>query len=76
MVVRSWNYSTPNWIYVVLSRVRTLKRLHICEKLIYTQRYQVDKKLLKEGECLRGKEQELIKYHLSSIIYYNILVNR
>ena len=24
MVVRFWNYSTPNWIYAVLSRVRTL----------------------------------------------------
>ena len=43
MVVRSWNYSTPNWIYIVLSRVRTSKGLYICEKLKYTQSYQVDK---------------------------------
>ena len=42
MVVRSWNYSTPNWIYVVLSRVRTLNGIHICKKLKYVQRYQVD----------------------------------
>ena len=33
MLVRSCNYSAPNWIYVVLSRVRTLKRLHICKKI-------------------------------------------
>ena len=62
MVVRYWNYSTPNQIYVVLSRVRTLEGLYICEKLKYTQSYQVNKKLLKEEEHLRGEEQELIKY--------------
>ena len=62
MVVRSWSYSTPNWIYIVLSRVRTLKGLYVCEKLKYIQSYQVDKKLLKEEERLRGKEQELIMY--------------
>ena len=61
-MVRSWNYSTLNWIYVVLSRVRTLEGLYICEKLKYTQSYQVNKKLLKEEEHLRGEEQELIKY--------------
>ena len=27
LVVNSWNYSTPNWVYVVLSRVRTLAGL-------------------------------------------------
>ena len=43
MEVGSWNYSTPNWIYFVLSRVRTSKGLYICEKLKYTQSYQVDK---------------------------------
>ena len=29
MVVRSWNYSTPNWIYIVLSRVRALEGLFL-----------------------------------------------
>ena len=38
MLVRSWNYRTPNWIYVVLSRVRTLNRLFICEKLNHTKK--------------------------------------
>ena len=33
MVVRSQDYDTENWIYVVLSRVRTLAGLFICEKL-------------------------------------------
>ena len=61
MVVRSWNYSTPNWIYIVLSRVRTLKGLYICQKLKYTQVTKLIK-LLKEKEHLRGNKQELIKY--------------
>ena len=43
MVVRSWNYNTPNWIYVVLLRIRILKALYISEKLKYTQSYQVNK---------------------------------
>ena len=38
MVVRSWEYGIPNWIYVVLSRVRSLKGLFICEKLDYTKK--------------------------------------
>ena len=27
LVINSWNYSCPNWVYVVLSRVRKLKGL-------------------------------------------------
>ena len=27
LVVNSWNYSCPNWVYVILSRVRTLAGL-------------------------------------------------
>ena len=35
MFVHSWEYGTANWIYVVLSRMRILKGLFICEKLDY-----------------------------------------
>ena len=31
MVITSWNYSTRNWIYVVLSKMRILKGLFICQ---------------------------------------------
>ena len=33
MIVTSWNCRVKNWIYVVLSRVRTLDRLLLVNKL-------------------------------------------
>ena len=33
LIVHAWNYTFTNWIYVVLSRVRTLDGLYLCEKL-------------------------------------------
>ena len=50
MVVRSWEYGIVNWIYVVLSRVRSLKGLFICQKLDHTKEFTVDSNLLKEEE--------------------------
>ena len=66
MVVRSWAYGVPNWIYVVLSRVRTLQGLFICEKLKYTESFAVDPKLLQEEERLKKLEDDLIKFLESS----------
>jgi len=34
LIVASWNYSEPNWTYIVLSRVRTLKGLFLTEKSV------------------------------------------
>ena len=48
MVVRSWSYTFPNWVYVALSRVRTFEGLFICEKVDETKRFDVDPKLLQE----------------------------
>ena len=66
MVVRSWAYGVPNWIYVVLSRVRTLQGLFICEKLKYIESFAVDPKLLQEEERLKKLEDDLIKILESS----------
>ena len=41
-VVRSWNYRMPNYIYIVLSRVRILK-----DKNWVLQKINVDSKLIK-----------------------------
>ena len=38
LFVYSWEYGTVNWIYVVLSRMRSLKGLFICGKLDYTKK--------------------------------------
>ena len=59
-VVRSWNYKTPNWIYVVLSRVRILTGLFIYQKLSVTKKCNVDQKLIQEEERIRRNETELV----------------
>ena len=46
MVVRSWKYSTPNWVYVVLSRLRMSAGLFICEKLNEEKTFVVDPRLI------------------------------
>ena len=62
MVVRSWSYTFPNWVYVDFSRVKTFEGLFICEKLDETKRFHVDHKLFEEEERLRYIEQNLIKF--------------
>ena len=59
IVVRSWSYTFPTWVYVVLSRVRTFEGLFIYEKLDETKR---DPKLLEEEERLQQIEQNLINF--------------
>ena len=51
-----------NWVYVVLSRVRTLDGLFLCEKLDDTKNFDVDPKLLEEEDRLRVIEQDLINF--------------
>ena len=48
LIVHAWNYTFTNWIYVVLSRVRTLDGLYLCEKLDKTQFFECDEDLLRE----------------------------
>ena len=62
MVVRSWSYKFPNWVYVVLSRVRTLDGLFICKKLDENKTFEVDPKLLQEEERLQKIEENLVTY--------------
>jgi len=33
LIVTSWNYAVPNWVYIVLSRVKTLRGLFLLNKL-------------------------------------------
>ena len=62
MVVKSWSYIFPNWVYVALSRIRTFEGLFICDKLYETKRFHADPKLLEEGERLQQIEQNLINF--------------
>ena len=61
MVVRSWNYGTPNWIYILMSIVQTSKGLFICEKFNDIIFFGYPR--LIQGEVrLRTKEKELIVF--------------
>ena len=61
LTVNSWNYTFTNWIYVVLSRVRTLVGLFLCEKLDENRSFFVDEDLLKEEECLAQIENTFLQ---------------
>ena len=56
LIVYSWNYTFTNWIYVVLSRVRTLSGLYLCKKLDETKELLCDEDLLREEERLADIE--------------------
>ena len=47
LYVPFWHYSTPNWPYVVLSRVRTRKGLFIGEKLNPDKDYSLDHRIVR-----------------------------
>jgi hypothetical protein len=56
IIVTSWNYGTRNWIYVVLSRVRTLAGLHLLQKLNDTVNFSPHARLLEEERRLKQLE--------------------
>lgn len=56
IIVTSWNYRTRNWVYVVLSRVRTLGGLHLLQKLKATVDFSPHPKLLEEEHRLKQLE--------------------
>ena len=62
LIVSSWNYSFKNWIYVVLSRVRTLSGLYLCQPIDETRPFPVDDTLLVEERRLEQMEEELMEH--------------
>ena len=60
LVVKSWDYSIPNWIYVVLSRVRTLKGLVFCKKLDENRVYACDPSLFQFEQRLRNELEQQV----------------
>ena len=47
LIVNSWAYKCPHWVYVVLSRVKTLKRIILNEKLDVHHNYEARKELVR-----------------------------
>ena len=57
LIVNSWNYGFANWIYVVLSRVRTLSGLYLCHPLDLSRPFQVPEKSLQFESRMRERER-------------------
>ena len=60
IIVTSWNYGSRNWIYVVLSRVRTLAGLHLLQKLKAAVDFSPHPKLLEEERRLKQLEESFL----------------
>ena len=61
LIVNSWSYTFENWVYVVLSRVRTRSGLFLNKKLDLRKRFRVPEKLLAFEERMKVKEREYLK---------------
>ena len=72
LIVSSWMYSTRNWVYVVLSRVKELKGLFILKKLDPEKNYSVDPNLIREEERL-SKIEEVLANHKPICTYKKMI---
>ena len=61
LIVNSWGYGFENWVYVVLSRVRTRSGLFLNKKLDLKKKFKVPEKLLKFKERMKEKERQYLK---------------
>jgi hypothetical protein len=62
LIVASWGYNFENWVYVVLSRVRTLDGLYLLQRLDEEKVFKCDESLFKEEERLEKLEEEVLKF--------------
>ena len=59
LIVTSWNYSFPNWVYIVLSRVKTLCGLGLVKELNDDlTKYQISDDLIREDEKLDDLDEQ------------------
>ena len=61
LIVNSWNYGFANWIYVVLSRVRTLSGLYLRTPLDMNKSFKVPEKLIQFEERMKSRESAFLK---------------
>ena len=61
LIVNNWDYKCANWVYVVLSRVRTRNGLFLMRPLDMNRDFSVPQKLLDfEARMKRCKEQPIL----------------
>ena len=64
LIINSWGYGFENWVYVVLSRVRTRAGLILNAKLDLRKKFKVPEKLLKVEERMKARENKYLdEYH-------------
>ena len=61
LLISSWNYRCANWVYVVLSRVKTLKGLVLCAELDGESFESIDEDLDRFEEKMRKTERQLFE---------------
>ena len=54
LIVNSWAYKCPHWVYVVLPRVITLKSLILNRRLDVHRNFEARKDLLRWGESMKA----------------------
>ena len=62
IIIVSWFYGAKNWVYVVLSRVRTLRGLYLFKPLDYDKYFKKDNKL-KTYERTRRNQERNSQFH-------------
>jgi len=60
LIVNSWNYSFSNWVYVVLSRVRTLSGLYLCKPLDLERQFKVPENLIQFERRMKARETYIL----------------
>ena len=61
LIVNSWGYGFENWVYVVLSRVRTRSGLFLNKKLNLKKKFKVPEKLLTFEARMKEKERQYLR---------------
>ena len=79
--MNSWAYKCPHWVYVVLSRVITLKSLILNEKLDVHRNFEARKDLVRwetsmkadiETKTFRIRGKSQLEEYMKEEIKYNI----
>ena len=60
LVVNDWNYRCANWVYVVLSRVRTKAGLYLMKALDVERRFNVPQSLIRFEQRLKDTKEKPI----------------
>ena len=66
-IVNDWNYRCVNWVYVVLSRVRTLAGLYLMKPLDLERSFNVPDSLIRFEQRLKDNKErpilDMLGYH-------------